>query len=202
MTWVKVCGLRRREEIEVAASAGADAIGFVSIPGSPRFLSLEEIAPLITMVPSALRRIILTMDLDPDELINVATRVGADGVQPYGRYAREAAEAAMNAGLFVLLPLRADEADQGLQDGSGLMPLYDSRVSGVFGGSGQTFDWGLLEGIEESYVVAGGLSPENVDVLVNRLQPWGVDASSRLETHPGTKDLGKISAFVSKAKGA
>ncbi len=198
MTWVKVCGLRRPEEVEAAVDAGADAVGFVSVPGSPRFVELERVALLASGVP--VHRVLLTSDLGPDELLEAVERTGVDGVQPYGRNVVAAAGAAIAAGLMVLQPIRMGESGDGSEVVAGAIPLLDTPGRGGYGGTGETFDWGLLDGRGGDYIVAGGLGPDNVADLVRRVRPWGVDASSRLELSAGVKDLGKVAAFVEEAK--
>ena len=77
------------------------------------------------------------------------------------------------------------------------LPLLDSDS---IGGTGTTFDWSWLDGLDRPFVLAGGLGPDNVAAAVERVRPWGVDASSGLESAPGVKDLAKVAAFVNKAK--
>lgn len=200
MTWVKVCGLRRPEEVGAAISAGADAVGFVSVPGSPRYVDLDEVRLLASGVGAM--RVLLTADLTPAGLVAALRRTGVDAAQPYGLDRIEAAKAAMEAGYSVLFPVRVGERGSVADPPSGTIPLFDTRGRGSYGGTGETFDWSILAEREEEYVVAGGLGPDNVARLVASLHPWGVDASSRLESAPGVKDLGKVSAFVEEAKKA
>lgn len=200
MTWVKVCGLSRPEEVAAAADAGADAVGFVSVAGSPRYLDLDDIAALA--VDTDVRSVLLTSDLTPDELLAAVERTGVDGVQPYGRGARDAAVAAANQGLMVLQPIRLGTGQDEAEPSEGAIPLIDTHRPGRYGGTGETFDWEVLLGRSGDFVVAGGLGPDNVRALVHLIHPWGVDASSRLESAPGIKDLGKVSAFVEEAKKA
>ena len=198
MTWVKVCGLSRPEEVATAVEAGADAVGFVSVAGSPRYLELDRIAGLASGAP--VHRVLLTIDLGVEELLEAADHCGCDGVQPYGHNAAIAQGAAVAAGLLVLQPIRL--GDSGGEPGvvEGAIPLFDTHRPDRYGGTGEAFDWKLLDGRSGAYVVAGGLGPDNVGDLVRRVAPWGVDASSLLESVPGVKDLGKVTAFVEEAK--
>ena len=199
MTWVKVCGLRRMAEVEAAAAAGADAVGFVAIPSSPRFIEPGDAAPLAAATP--LTRVLLVADLTPPGAIAALRRAGVDAVQPYGDGAAEVARAAREAGYMVLQPIRlGGPGEEALWVGA--TPLYDTHRPGRYGGTGESFDWDLLDGRDHDFVVAGGLGPDNVADLIARKRPWGVDASSGLESDPGIKDLGKVSAFVEEAKRA
>ena len=198
MTWVKVCGLRTAADVEAASKAGADAVGFVLFQESPRAVRPDLAARLIAdaTTPSY----ILTVDASPAEVLDLAAFTGASGVQPYGADASEAAAAARRAGLAVLRP-RKVTADLDLTD----IPqdqtlLLDANVDGLHGGTGTRFDPALLPEIDRDWVMAGGLDPSNVAEAVRTLRPWGVDASSRLESSPGHKDHELIAAFVREAK--
>lgn len=196
MTWVKVCGLTTHHDIAVVLDAGADAIGFVNIETSPRYVPLERAAELAAEVP--IHTVLLTKDADPDRTLEYLQLTGIDGVQPYGMQAGELAAAAAAAGHLVLYPRRA-ATDLDLSSLPGI-PLLDTPSAAHLGGTGRVFDWGLVESLEERFVLAGGLGPDNVAAAVERIAPWGVDASSRLESAPGRKDPVMVAAFIEKAK--
>ncbi len=200
MTWVKVCGMRTRSDLEAAAEAGADAAGLVLVEGTPRCLGIGEAARLASV--SRLPTVILTVDADPDDLVGLLDRVGAAGVQPYGDHASEAAAAAAAAGAFALRPVRV----RGPVDLDGIPPgltaLLDGYSPGKLGGAGAGVPFEWLPPPGSRYVLAGGLDPSNVAEAVRRCRPWGVDASSGLESSPGVKDHAKIRAFVRNAKQA
>lgn len=200
MTWVKVCGLGRGEEVACAVEAGADAVGFVSVPGSPRYVELDRARDLADGVPAM--RVLLTADLTPMGLLAALEQTGLDAAQPYGVGAAEAAAAAVAEGYTVLYPVRVDERGPTTEPVPGTVPLYDTHRSGFYGGTGESFDWELLSARREDFIVAGGLGPDNVADVIRLLGPWGVDASSLLEADPGVKDLGKVTAFVGEAKRA
>ncbi len=198
MTWVKVCGLTRPEDVTVAVAAGADAVGFVSHPGSPRYVSLPVIAELIDQVP--VLTVVLTVELGPAAALTAIEATGARAIQPYGAQAEAVAKAALAAGVVVLYPVRRP-ADMPATP-PGAIPLCDTPDEAVYGGTGRTFDWSTLHGIERDFVLAGGLGADNVADAIRRVRPWGVDASSRLEAAAGVKDPGKVTAFVQEAKSA
>lgn len=197
MTWVKVCGLTRRMDVEVAVAAGADAVGFVSYPGSPRYCSLEAIAALASDLP--VTTVLLTVDMDVATALAAVQTTRVAGIQPYGRRSAEIVTAAVRNGLFVLDPVAATD---GVIPDRGAIPLIDTPDEALHGGTGRTFDWGLIGGIDRDYVLAGGLGPANVAAAIEQVRPWGVDASSGLEAAPGVKDPGKVTDFVRKAKQA
>ncbi|MCB2222905.1 MAG: phosphoribosylanthranilate isomerase [Actinobacteria bacterium] len=195
MIWVKICGLTRREDVEAAAAAGADAFGFVTAEGSPRRVEPEDVPGLAGGTAAA--GYLVTVDRRPGALLTDAARAGVGGVQPHGRYAAEAALAALDAGLAVLFPV-------GVADGrpdltavpEGAMPLLDTAVPGRHGGTGRSFDWGLAAAQGRPVVVAGGLTPGNVAGAVARSGAWGVDVSSGVESAPGVKDAAAMRRFV------
>ena len=196
MTWVKVCGLTRLEDVAVAVDAGADAVGFVNIETSPRYVTLERATALARDVPA--HTILLTKDADPRSTLDYLDVSDIDGVQPYGLRADELASAAVAAGYVVLNPRRAASTlDLSVLPG---IPLLDTPSDAALGGTGRAFDWRLVESLRGHFVLAGGLGPDNVGEAVDAIAPWGVDASSRLESAPGQKDPGMVAAFIEKAK--
>lgn len=199
MTWVKVCGVRRPADIEAAEEAGADAVGLVLGPSVRRLLP-GEAARLAAA--TRLETFLVTVDADPDELVALARETGVTGVQPHGAHASEAAEAAASAGLAVLYPLSARPGLDFSGVPGGCIPLVDSPAPGAHGGTGRQWDRRGFSPGERSWVMAGGLGPGTVGPAIAELAPWGVDASSALESAPGVKDPELIAAFVREAKRA
>ncbi len=199
MTWVKVCGLTREQDVVAACAAGADAVGLVLVPASPRELTIERAVRLAGVATKPV--ILLTSEVEVDEALELVTYTGAGGVQPYGRHAGKVAAAVAAVGLVALLPQRPDRAHPETAV-PGVIALFDAPLDGALGGSGQTFDWAQLRSHDKEYVLAGGLGPDNVAVAIRTLRPWGVDASSRLEEAPGIKDSVKVAAFIEEAKSA
>lgn len=201
MTWVKVCGLSRRSEARAAADAGADAIGLNLIPGSPRVIRPDAAATIASSTDVA--SFLLTKDATPAEVLDLADFTGVTGVQLYGRHVAAATESALRAGFEVLLPVHVGAEPVSLLDiAADVTPLVDSSVAGKLGGTGVRFDSSLLDSAGRDWILAGGLSPDNVADAVRAAKPWGVDASSGLESAPGRKDLELISRFVQEAKSA
>jgi len=200
MTWVKVCGLTRASDVADAVDAGADALGFVLASASPRAIDRQHAAALMDGIP--VLRILVTVDTSAEDLATVVAETGADGVQPHGRHAEEAARWAQESGLLVLRPLRRDTngawGDAGVP--SGQIPLLDSATGEDHGGTGRPLDWNRLVPPQRRFVLAGGLTPANVATAVNTVRPWGVDASSGLESAPGIKDPARVAAFLQEAK--
>jgi phosphoribosylanthranilate isomerase len=195
VTWVKVCGLTRESDVSDAVDAGADALGFVLTATSPRCISTERAAVLMNGVPAL--RILVTVDASQDAIADMVEKTGADGIQPHGLNAQAVALWAQRAGFFVLRPM-ADGIPDEVPEGQ--IPLLDSAAGGRHGGTGVTLDWTAVARPERRFVLAGGLEPRNVAEAIATLHPWGVDASSGLESEPGIKDAARVAAFVEEAK--
>ena len=194
MTWVKLCGMTRRDDVAAAARLGADAVGFVIYEGSPRRVSLDDVSGLGTGF--TLERYLVTVDEAPVRLVAAARRAGVTGVQPHGRHARAAAEAALAEGLTVLFPVGVGDGPVDLGDvPAGCMPILDTR-SAHHGGTGRRFDWSLAGNLGRPWVLAGGLTPGTVGDAVRLLQPWGVDVASGIEASPGVKDQDLMRGFI------
>lgn len=202
-TWVKVCGLTREQDVAIAVEFGADAVGFVIAPESVRRVTVEQAAALMDGVSAT--RFVVTADAEAEDVLAAAEATGADGVQPHGRHSAAAAEAAAERGLIVLRPVEVSgdrlrpepkliPADQ--------VPILDTAHARLHGGTGESFDWSAIERPQRRFVLAGGLGADNVAVAVAEIEPWGVDAASRLESGPGIKDPAKVAAFIREAKRA
>lgn len=203
MTWVKVCGLAEEADVGAAVDAGADAIGFVLADGSPRQISVERAAALMDGVP--IRRVLVTTDMHPDDLSKAVAETGADGIQVHGRHAEEAAAAGVAGGLLVLrqvsMSVTPPDPDPATVPESQTLVL-DSAKDGRLGGTGTSFDWDRIPDLRRPFVLAGGLTPENVAAAITTVAPWGVDASSGLESERGVKDTGRVVAFIQEVKQA
>ena len=193
MTQVKMCGLRRLEDIEAVNRLMPDYIGFVFAPGSRRFISPEEAAAL----RQALRPGIRVVGVFVDEDAETVARLLADGVidiaQLHGRE-DEAAIARLKAlaGKPVIRAFRVRGAEylRAAEASAADMVLLDAGA-----GDGKSFDWSLLSSVSRPYFLAGGLTPENVAEAVRRFRPFAVDVSSGIETG-GFKDYNKMCAFI------
>ncbi len=201
MTWVKVCGLRRPDHVELAVAAGADAVGLVVTTDSPRCVTLQRAAEL-RAVAGNLETYLVMVDADPVWAIEAADRTGVTGIQPHGATSAAVASAARGAGLSVLRPVSVS----GPVDLAGIpddqIPLLDTHDPDRHGGTGRRWDPAHLGPVRRRWVLAGGLDPDNVREAVRELRPWGVDASSGLESAPGVKDPDRIRRYIEEARTA
>lgn len=200
---IKICGITRVEDALLAARSGATAIGLNFYPGSPRYIDFSHAAMICAVLPAGVLKVGLFVDEDPDRIRKTARAARLDVIQLHGDETPAACEA--------LAPLRIWKA---FRVGGGFEPgalakyrceafLLDAAgEASVYGGTGRTFPWGVARAASRHgrIVVAGGLDGSNVAEAIREAQPWGVDASSRLERSPGVKDPEKVRDFIDEAK--
>jgi phosphoribosylanthranilate isomerase len=201
---VKICGTTTEEDALLALAMGADAIGFVFAPGSPRQVSVEQARSIVSRLPKGE---ILTIGVFRDEqrerVVEVVNGVGLKGAQLHGREPLSEVEYVRERVPLVIQGFAA--GDPGIADaaaGPADLVLVDSPRPG----SGTVFDWSLADGLSSGarLVLAGGLTPDNVGDAIRRVRPWGVDVCSGVETSPGSgrKDAVKLRRFVAEARAA
>lgn len=202
-TRIKICGITREIDLDAAVVAGADALGFVFYPPSPRHLDLRRAAALVRRVPPFVTRVGLFVNPDMAVLADTLAAVDLDLIQLHGdeppafceRLGRPYLKVArMRPGIDLLEFARAYSSARGL--------LLDTYVD-AFGGTGRGFDWGLVpRELPLPVVVAGGLTADNVGHAIRQIRPFGVDVSSGVEAAKGIKDAAKIAAFVAAVRNA
>jgi len=209
---VKICGLRSRAEVEAATAAGASYVGMVFYPPSPRHLTLADARWVSGGVPAGVTKVALTVNADDDELDRLVEAVPLDMLQLHGREPPERVTAVRaRFGLPVMkaigIAVAADLAQIDAYARVADQLLIDARPAPDAprpGGNGVAFDWRLLEGRSWPlpWMLAGGLSPENVAAAVELTGADQVDVSSGVERAPGYKDPDRVRAFVAAALAA
>ena len=210
---VKICGLSTSETVQAATEAGADLIGFVFFPKSPRNVSLEQAASLASLARGKAKIVALTVDADDAQLTAIRAAVDPDLIQAHGSETPDRIAAiGVLTGKPVMKAIRVkDESDiAAAADYSSVasLILYDAKApetlgNALPGGNGHAFDWSLLEGGKRpAFVLAGGLTPENVADAIRRTGAPVVDVSSGVESAPGVKDVALIRKFIEAAKRA
>jgi phosphoribosylanthranilate isomerase len=204
---VKICGITRPEDARAAAEAGADAIGLVFYPPSPRFLNVERAVEIRDALPPFVQTVALFVNPDAAQVAQVIGRVRPAMLQFHGE------ETPQFCGEFGLPYIKACRVKSGVSARLDLLEylrpfsratawLLDSHVE-EYGGVGESFDWSLAPAVRERpLVLSGGLAPGNVAEAIRRVRPWGVDVSSGVESAKGIKDAAKIAAFVAEVRNA
>lgn len=202
-TRIKICGLTRETDVIAAVESGADAIGFVFYPKSPRFVTPERAAQLARLVSPFVSVTALFVNAVPQEIEAVLEQVPVSLLQFHGdeneidcrRWQRPYLRAARVKPGLDLLQYAAHYA-------SANALLLDAFVDG-YGGGGQVFDWSLIpSNLPKPLVLSGGLTPANVGEAIRSVRPAAVDISSGVEISKGIKDAGKIAAFVAAVRAA
>lgn len=199
---VKICGLTRVEDALAAARLGADAIGLVFYPSSPRAVAVEQARQIVLALPPFVTAVGLFVDAEPSEIEAVLQQVPLDLLQFHGaetpadcaRFGRPYIKAIrMREGVDLQREAERFKASRGL-----LVDAYDPKAPG---GTGKRFEWDLLpRDLEKPLILAGGLDPGNVRAAITRVQPWAVDVSSGVESDKGIKDYAKMAAFLREVR--
>lgn len=198
---VKICGITSLNDAREAVAAGADALGFVFYPPSPRAIGPQLAAQIIAQLPPFVTTVGLFVNEDPQRVVEIAEQCRLDVLQLHGD---EAPEQCVFPGRKVIKALRLrDERDlaQAAQYRVDAL-LVDAWVADAYGGTGQLGRWDLARQLASGAVVilAGGLTPDNVAEAVDAVSPFAVDVSSGVEAAPGKKDPLLMQAFVKHAK--
>jgi phosphoribosylanthranilate isomerase len=198
--FVKICGITNEEDALLAVALGADALGFVFAP------STRQIAPKVAYdisrrLPPEILTVGVFRDELPERVVDIVLAAGLKAAQLHGNEGPEATMAVRRQVGFVIKAFaagsdRLEHADEHHAD----VILVDSPTPG----SGQMFDWSLVDGVPQDarLLLAGGLTPDNVATAIARVHPWGVDVSSGVESSPGRKDARLLRAFISNAREA
>lgn len=176
---IKVCGITNGDDLRAAVDAGANALGFIFHPSSPRYVSPDRYLELANLVPKN----VLKVGVFTSAPLDLA---GLDVAQIYGDFASK---------LPVWRAYRITDVIPDL-DAAAQAVLLDGAANG------RRYDWSMVRAVSKKVILAGGLTPDNVAAAIAAANPWGVDSCSGLESAPGKKDHEKVRAFVKNAKAA
>jgi phosphoribosylanthranilate isomerase len=198
--FVKICGITSEEDALLAVAMGADAVGFVFAPSS-RQVAVDLARDVARRLPPEVLTVGVFRDEMPQRAVEICHRAGLRAAQLHGhetpddtRFVRERVGIVIKA-----IPVGSPDLDR-LGDFGADAVLIDAPAPG----GGEVFDWSLLDGVplNRRFILAGGLTPDNVADAVERVRPWGVDVSSGVEVSPGRKDAVKVRDFVRNARAA
>jgi phosphoribosylanthranilate isomerase len=215
MTRVKICGIRTLEDAQVAAEAGADFIGLVFVPGRRRRLEIDAAREIVAGFKGSLETAPKVVGLFADQPLDEVNRtINACNLDLAQLCGAESLDYCQNTAAQVIKVLHIPQGQassastQELADKilahveAGHLVTLDRLVEGLQGGTGESFDWSIAANLSRqghNFLMAGGLSPDNVTEAVSMVRPWGVDVSSGVETG-GVKDHQKIRDFIQNAR--
>lgn len=198
---VKICGVTTPDDARDVASAGADAIGVNFWPASRRFAG-ERAAEILAAIPTGVLKVGVFVNPDPAEVVAALQVHQLDRIQLHGDERPEAFAHVARERTIRAVRVRDATSLQDLAAWRGALFLYDADVPG-YGGGGVTAPWDVLSrGAPRPFLLAGGLTPDNVAAAIRALRPDGVDVASGVESAPGRKDLGRVRDFIARARQA
>jgi phosphoribosylanthranilate isomerase len=200
---VKICGITNVHDALAAADCGADAVGFVLYPSSPRYIDVKTVKNIIVQLPPFVTTVGVFADTKEEEIRSTVEECGLDVMQLQGD---EPADFCRRLGGRVIKAIR-------IRDKFSLNRMIPYKVrafvldtyrEGQLGGTGETFDWDLAVEAKKfgKIILAGGLTPENIRQAIEQVRPYGVDVSSGVEERLGKKDLSRLKRFIETAKQA
>lgn len=201
MAKVKICGLKEMEHVETAVKSGADFIGFMFAP-SKRRITVEEAVKLAKAIPNTVKKVGVFVNEEATTIRQIAESVGLDYIQYHGD---ETPEQIQEIGLPAIkaFSIREEKDVERAATYNVDYYLFDAPGTDFRGGSGNSFDWMLLDKVNiplEKVILAGGLKAENVGLAITLVEPFAVDVSSGVEVD-GRKDSAAITKFIETAKG-
>lgn len=195
---VKFCGIRRLEDVRAVNKTLPDMAGFILVKGRKRYISPEKVCELRQKLDPSVKVVGVFIDEDIEEVKRLLTDGIIDIAQLHGNESDEyIRELKASTDAYVIKAIGIRNADDVLRAESSPADLV--IVDSPGGGTGNTFDWDLLQKIERPYILAGGISIENIEEAAAKLNPYGVDVSSGIETN-GFKDEDKMKAFMALIK--
>ena len=208
---VKICGITRKEDLDAAAAAGADAVGFVvDVASSSRNISLSKAEILIRQVPPFVKSVVVTVPTSVEEIVETCDKLNPDAIQIHGLNifdVRAVRDKIPNKLLIGTVKANFTNAVDRAAKAAKMFDaiLLDSFANGRYGGTGIVHDWELSKRVKQvihskPLILAGGLTPENVAEAIRTVEPYAVDVSSGVELHPGIKNRKKIFEFIKNAK--
>lgn len=198
-TRVKICGITRVQDAELAMDCGADAIGLVRVPASPRYVALDHAAVLRDAMDGLVHCVVLFLDPAPEQVYEAISALQPSLLQFHGR---ESADFCAQFGVPWAKALSHEEfARRQHEFSAARLLLIDSHVPGQLGGTGHRIDDTVWPSQSvRPLLLAGGLNPANVQDVIQSLRPYGVDASSGLESGPGIKDADLVRQFFEQVR--
>lgn len=203
---VKICGITKPDQGDAIAQMGATALGFICVPASPRYVTSAQISAVVEQLSVSVDRIGVFSDSTIEEICQTVANAALNGVQLHGdetpEFCQQLRQSLPDIELIKALRVRTTESLTEAEAYSSSVDtlLLDAYHPTQLGGTGKTLDWVTLQEYNPSrpWLLAGGLTPENVLDALSQVQPGGIDLSSGVERSPGDKDLDKVARLFEK----
>jgi phosphoribosylanthranilate isomerase len=197
LTRIKICGTINLDDALMAIEAGADALGFIFVPNTPRYIHPDQAAKIIEDLSPFITVVGLFVNADPEDIAATADQCHLDMIQLHGDESPGFCQA-LNRRLIKAFRVKDESSLSRLSDYRVSGYLLDTYVEGAMGGTGKVFDWNLAVKAKQHgrIILAGGLNPNTVPSAIRQVRPYGVDVSSGVEANPGHKDPAKVKAFI------
>ncbi len=200
---VKICGITNLDDALAAVDSGADALGFVFFPGSPRYISYDLAASIIAQLPPFITTVGVFVNELRGNIESASALTGISAIQLHGD--EPPSLCALSKPVIKAFRVKSLDSLDPLIDYQGKASafLLDAYTPDVLGGSGTTFNWEIASYAKQfgRIILAGGLNPDNIAEAVRRVAPYGVDVSSGVESGKGKKDHMRMKTFIEHAKG-
>jgi phosphoribosylanthranilate isomerase len=201
---IKVCGMRTPENISGVAFAFPDYLGFIFYPKSKRFVGFEPLSDVLSIIPDSVKKVGVFVDEAPEKVFEIYRNWNLNVIQLHGNETPEYCQQIQDSGITVFKAFSVDDQFdfEILNAYSGVCDyfLFDTK-SQLPGGTGQKFNWQLLENykVDVPFFLSGGISPDDLDAVLNFRHPqlFGIDINSGFEISPGLKDVEKVKNFIS-----
>ncbi|MBP0019449.1 MAG: phosphoribosylanthranilate isomerase [Cyanobacteria bacterium SBLK] len=205
---IKICGITKVDQGCAIANLGATALGFICVETSPRYLSPEKIGEIVRALPSRVDKIGVFVNAEVDRIVTIASNAGLTGVQLHGDespdFCRQLRSQLLTQEVIKALRVKAPGDLEGIEDYQDAIDafLLDAYHPHQRGGTGKTLDWPTLQGFQPAkpWLLAGGLTPDNILIALSRVSPDGIDLSSGVERSPGDKDIAKVAKLLERVK--
>lgn len=201
-TRIKFCGMTKQDDVQHAISLGVDALGFVFVQNSPRYITIDKAKDLFDLIPPFIIKVGLFMNSDVANVLSLINKLRFNLLQFHGEEDEQYCNQ-FNIPYLKAVPMNSvsSVSDYCAKYPSATGFILDSHASGQMGGSGEKFAWDSIPtNLNKPIILAGGLTPENVAEAIRMVQPYAVDVSSGIEASKGIKDPAKMNKFVKEVR--
>ena len=203
MTKVKICGITNYEDAAHAAILGVDYIGFNFYELSPRHVDEPEVKKFIGRLPKNVWKVGVFVNQSLDKVKKIVKNLDLDLIQLHGDETQDYCsklKAGTKKKIIKAFRIKEKEDIDKIKNYNADYLMFDAHKEGMFGGTGKTFDWKIIKGVNKPFFLSGGLNPKNVREAIRIAKPYAVDAASGVEANPRKKDYDKMKRFIEAAK--